>query len=340
MIIFLYGADTYRSRQKLKELKDKFRREVDRDGSSLVTIDGETAQMTAINEAVGAPSLFARKRMVIIENILANKSKTTLDELNEYLKKKFSVRKMIKDKIKKNDEDNILIFWSDTAGEKMGKNKLFNFLKKQRFVQNFKPLSNTEATNWVKTEVSGRGAKIRNDAVMHLTSLFGPDLWQLSNEIDKIINYKKGVKREIVEGAGEVIIETEDIENLSRGQADENIFALTDAISRKNKALALKLFEQETELGVPDTYLMHMIVRQFRILMQVRQAVDQGASSRKIIGELKLHPFVVQKSLTQVRGFTLPILKKIFGSLVEIDRKLKTGRANLKTELELLITKL
>ena len=75
MIIFLYGDDSFRSRQKLNELKDKYIREVDSKASSLIYIDGETASLEQVNEAVAAPSLFVRKRMVIIENILKNKQK-------------------------------------------------------------------------------------------------------------------------------------------------------------------------------------------------------------------------------------------------------------------------
>ena len=43
MIIFLFGADTFRSRQKLKEIKDKFLREVDSSGMNMQTLDGKTA---------------------------------------------------------------------------------------------------------------------------------------------------------------------------------------------------------------------------------------------------------------------------------------------------------
>ena len=71
MIIFLYGEDTYSSRQKLNEIKDKFLREVDPSGHSLATIEGENASVEKINEMVSASSLFARKRMVVIERLLS-----------------------------------------------------------------------------------------------------------------------------------------------------------------------------------------------------------------------------------------------------------------------------
>ena len=87
MIIFLYGEDTFRSRQKLKELKDKFTREADTSGGSIVNLAGESLSVEALSEAVGARSLFARKRMIIIENVFNNKSDKILEKVFDYFKK-------------------------------------------------------------------------------------------------------------------------------------------------------------------------------------------------------------------------------------------------------------
>src|SRR3989339_832001 len=239
MLIFLYGEDSFRSRNKLNELKANF---------------------SQINESISPSSLFASKRMVVIENIFANSKKTILDEILNYLK------------ILKSDE-NIVIFWDEISGEKMSKNKLFNF--------------------------------------------------------------KKGNSGE--QGAA---IQKEDILLMSRGNFNENIFALTDAISQKNKALALSLFEQELEGGTADTYLVHMITRQIKILLQIKEALEQGLTPRKIINKLKFHPFVVQKTSVQAKNFTLAKLKNILSLLVYIDQKIKTGKVDAKTGLELLIVKI
>src|SRR3989339_652782 len=78
MLIFLYGEDSFRSRNKLNELKEKFLREIDPQGNSLSTIDGSMANFSQINESISPSSLFASKRMVVIENIFANSKKTSL----------------------------------------------------------------------------------------------------------------------------------------------------------------------------------------------------------------------------------------------------------------------
>ncbi len=348
MIIFLYGEDTYQSRQKLNSLKDKFTREVDPSRGSLTELLGESIDIGKIGEAVGPGTLLAKKRMIIIEDFFKNKSKTIFNEIIEYLKTKSA-------------EDNIIIFRDsivktkktrvsespvkiDSAGREKALTgdqlKLFKFLVKQKYTQQFKALSNTEAAAWVKKEVETRGGKINYQAAQMLISLVGNDLWQVTSEIKKLINYKLGLEPKLTEGGKEAEIEVKDVEELVRGSFDENIFALTDAISNKNKALSAKLLEEQIEAGLTDSYLMSMIIRQFRIMLQIRQALDSGLSSRKMITLLKLHPFIIQKGMSQVRQFNLESLKKIFSQLVKIEYGMKTGKADVKTMLDLLIVKI
>ncbi|MBI4812564.1 DNA polymerase III subunit delta [Candidatus Falkowbacteria bacterium] len=328
MLIFLYGEDTFRSRQKLKELKDKFLREVDPGGTSLTALDGETVALEKISEAIGPVSLFAKRRMIVIENIFLNKSQTIFKKLFEYLKGK--------------EKENIIIFRDRlSAKEKLPayKSGLFKFLSKQKYSQEFKALSNTEIVAWVKKEMEKRGGKISQSAVILLSSFLGNNLWQIDREIDKLISYKASGKLSLGSDAGAIIGE-EDVKNLAHGRFDENIFALTDALSARNKRAAVKIFEEQIEAGLTDGYLLSMIARQFRIMLRVKQALESGLSSRQIISLLKLHPFVAQKSIAQVRNFSIPVLKNILNKLTEIDYLAKTGKSDVKTMLSLLLAKL
>ena len=96
--------------------------------------------------------------------------------------------------------------------------------------------------------------------------------------------------------------------------------------------------EEQYEAGLNDPYLLNMVIRQFKILLQVRQALEKGLSSRQMMSALKLHPFVIQKSLAQVKAFSLDELKKQFSHLIEIDSRMKQGQANIKLELDLMLS--
>ena len=185
MIIFLYGEDAYLSRQKLNELKLKFIKDIDAQGNNIKVINAETADLNKINKAFFASSLFVSKQMVIIENILKNKK----------------LQKPLLEILEKKETDNIIIFYDKHSGEKLKANKFFKFLSKQKFVQQFKKLSNTETATWIKKTTEDRGGKISLRAAACLSGLLGSDLWQISNEIDKLISYKISQTPETTNGA-------------------------------------------------------------------------------------------------------------------------------------------
>jgi DNA polymerase III subunit delta len=353
MIIFIYGEDTFRSRKKLKELKDKFVREIDPGQNSLTVLDGKNAKVKKIIDCFSARSLLAKKGMTIIENLFLNKSGTATAEIFDYL-----------EKIKSGEDDNIIIFWEGAIKTKIANNKknaflldssgkenplsktlkpLFIFLAKQPYAQEFKFLSNIETAAWIKKEVEKRNAVITNQAAQTLISLAGNDLWQINNEIDKLINFEMGQEANLLspdKSKGAKTISEQSVKQLVRGKFDENIFALTDALSNRNRKLASQLLNEQYEAGLSDGYLLNMIIRQFKILLRVRQALDSRLSSRKIITSLKLHPFVAQKSINQVRNFNLINLKNALNKLVEIDYLVKTGQAEARTLLNLFIQKI
>lgn len=328
MIIFLYGPDSYRSRLKLTELKNKFLREVDSSGNSLTVIDAENSSFDSISQAIGTSSLFSKKRMIVIEKIFKNKSKEISEKMLAYLSGR-----------KDSADENIIIFWDETASDYKG-GKLFAFLSKQKFAIFFKALSNTETTHWIKTEVEARGGKISQAAAVILSGMFSGNLWQLNHEINKLINYKLGTQMPIAQTDRLIEITPEDVEKFAHGNFEENIFALTDAIGADNKKMTLELIEKMIDSGTAETYMLHMIIRQFKTLIQVKEADALQHSPRKIMSELKLHPYVAQKNITQAKNFTMPALKKIFSSLINIDHKLKTGQNDLKTAFDLLFVKI
>ncbi|MDO8592214.1 MAG: DNA polymerase III subunit delta [bacterium] len=344
MLIFLYGQDNFRSRLKLNELKDKYLREVDKLGSGLKTVDGAKAALAEIAAAAGPSSLLSKKRLIIIEDIFLNKDQAIFDKLIEYFKSH-----------EKND--NIIIFWDSGLKTKKVKNALlpmlagaggqdkplnkkqsawFKFLSAQKYAYSFNLFSHSEAANWVKKQAAAAGGRISAKAAETLVSLAGNDGWRLKNELDKLLNFKAAGQLT----AARAEIEIEDIKSLVQGNFNENIFALTDALSSKNKTLAVKLLDEQVEAGLNDSYLLNMFIRQFKILLQIRQALDQGLSQRQIAGQLKLHPFVLQKGLAQARNFALSALKNILSQLVRIDYEVKSGQADYLTGLNLLIAKI
>ena len=320
MIIFLYGADTFRSHRLLQEMKNKFIKDVDHESNSLNVLDGQTTTFKEIGEKINTGSLFVKKRLVVIENIFKNKKTKIFTELAEYLKK-FST-----------SEDNIIIFIDEELNSKdkplkVDAKKLFTFLSKQKYVQEFTPLSNIQLLSFIKKETNSYQKEMSSMAASILINLSGADLWVIASEIKKLSFYSL-----------EKMITEKDVKELCVGTVSDDIFALTDALSTKNKALALKLLEEQYASGLSEEYLIAMFIRQFKILLQIRSGLDNNLSQTEITSKLKLHPFVIKKGLSQARNFSLDNLKNYLNQLIRLDFSNKIGRSQIKTELMLLIS--
>jgi DNA polymerase-3 subunit delta len=323
MIIFLFGEDTYRSSQKLKQIIDKFKNEVDETGMNLSVLDGATLKFEEFNQHVKASPFLSRKRMVVIKNLISqNRSKEIQKEIVILLSEEFT----------KPNLDNIIVFWEAVNKPKdIRKNQLWQRLVKEKFAEEFKPLTPARINQWVASEIKKRHGQIDNKTIPLLAATIGNDLWQVSNEIDKLISYKAGQ-----------IITTQAIEMLVKAKFDDDIFKLVDALSTKNKKLALKLISDQINAGANEMYLLSMLIRQFRILLMIKDLHNSNPQINKsqIASKLKIHPFVAQKSLYHVKNFTLEQLKQIYSQLLNIDLQIKTSNTKAKTLFDIFIAQI
>ena len=83
-----------------------------------------------------------------------------------------------------------------------------------------------------------------------------------------------------------------------------------------------------------------MIHRQFRLLIQAREIIDEGGSVQQIEKELKMLNFIARKLYTQAQRFNLRQLLEIYSRLLDIDEGIKTGGMPGQTAYELLIADL
>jgi len=77
-----------------------------------------------------------------------------------------------------------------------------------------------------------------------------------------------------------------------------------------------------------------MIQRQFRLLLQAREVIDQGGDAREIMKQLKLHPFVSEKLNNQARRFDLQQLETVYRRLLDMDEGIKTGQIDADLALQ------
>ncbi len=318
MIFLLHGSESFRRQKKLQELKNKYIDKLDPLGQSLSILDGAKLSAKNLSDSLSSGSLFTKKRMVVIENIFENKQESLFSILVELIKKN------------EGDDDNIIIFNEDLIKKtalQAGAKKLLNYLLKQPYVQEFKNLNNFQLSLFVKEIINEKKAKINNSALNLLILKIGNNLYRLNNETNKLIAAANGQE-----------ISNILVEELIKGETEENIFALTDALGAKNKALALRLLEEQLDAGLSLQYILAMLQRQIRIILSIKYLKSgNNLSDNQIVHSLKLHPFVIKKALQQSNNFSLTELKNYWQNLLDIDLDNKKGKSDIKSELYALL---
>jgi len=322
MIIFLYGEDFFRSGEKTAEIKKKFLAG-DPVGSGLSVFDFSDVktEMDRVLGALATNNLLAPKRLVIIKNIISEGSESALKNTLDFLKK----QKWLAD-----DQDTVAVFWE--AGKVKKSDLLYKYLRKYAKNQEFEKLAGAKLSQWVLLRIKKIDEKnsISRGALEKLLAFAGDDMHLLNNEIEKLLAY-----------AGGKMIAEEDVELLVRANLGSNIFNTIDAIGANNKKEVLALLHRHLEKGEDPFYLLSMFVYQFRNLLKVADFKNQfGADEYAIAREGKMHPFVVKKSLAQIRNFPFEKLKNIYQQLGELDTAVKTGRVEIKIGLDKFIAEL
>ena len=95
---------------------------------------------------------------------------------------------------------------------------------------------------------------------------------------------------------------SQDVRLLVPEARQANIFHMVDALGQGNGQRAMALLHHMLDDGAAPLYLLAMIVRQYRLLLQVKDLVGRGLRSAAIARELKQRDFVVDKLLRQARA--------------------------------------
>ncbi len=302
MVIFAHGEDSFRLREKVRALKERFAREVDASQVSILEVGGKSVSADRLYEIAVPGGLFVHKRMIVIHDCMQLSSEAKRDVISLLPQMEAS--------------DNVILFLHQ--GEDRKKDPLWEALAGVRYSFSFPLLAPTEVSRWVEQRIRQRGGTISSSAVRLLVAEVGNNLWQMAQEVEKLVAYANGRR-----------IEQEDVETLVRGAYDPNIFALTDAVAQRQASKALAILEKELRGGANPLYLHTMLVRQFRIMVQVKGELASSGGKRiapaALARTLRLHPYVAQKAIAQASRFTFSDLQNAYRRLLDIETSLKSS---------------
>lgn len=307
--VFLFtGADGYSLDQALGFWKKNF---IEKHGElNLSVLDGLNASEQEIWTAVTTLPFLGEKRLVIVQDLPVSTSARS----SEALQKK---EEYLAEKVDNVPDETILAFVSPAPDKRR---KFAKKLLKEAEIKDYPELKGAQLSEWIRKECARKNVQMSNPVVSRLAEMVGGDLWQMSQEIDKLAKFSDGEE-----------VELTDLDVLVRGKLQDNIFKLTDAMGQRDVRKMLGLFQNLVDGGESPQQILYMLVRQLKLLCMARSIIDEGKQSeaQKALG---VAPFTVRPLLAQAGRFNWENLKRMYDELLRIDERMKTGGMELSVE--------
>jgi DNA polymerase III subunit delta len=188
-----------------------------------------------------------------------------------------------------------------------------------------------ELPGWIVQRTQAHGGRIDGRAAALLAQNIGGNLRLLDQEIRKLLLYT-GDRKNITGDDVQVMV--------PYVQSADVIFQMVDAVGQRDARQAASYLHRLLEVGEHPLSIFGMVVRQFRLLIQVRWLSDRRHTQQQIIARLKLHPFVARKLQAQSDQFDPLQLREAYRLLMETDLAIKHGEMPAELALDLLIAQL
>ncbi len=319
----LHGEDEFTRSETLADFKRRL------GGPNAVELnttvmDGRKLTLGELHHTCDAVPFLADKRLVIVEGLLSRltprkgqalsaANQELLDALTDYLPHLPPTTRLVM------VEDAPLC--SDHPILKLAKRHQRGYAKQ------FEQPDSGSLPGWIKRQARKHGGDIDPQAAHHLAAVVGADLRLLDQEILKLVTYS----------GGERTITKADVEDLVPYTQDAVIFDLVDALGRRDGRTAAETLHHLIDEGEHPLGLLGMIIRQFRLLNQVKALKADGASPSDVARTLSIHPFPARKLYNQATHFTAAQLEKVYRHLSDTDVAIKTGRIDAEVALDLLV---
>lgn len=314
MLYVLFGADDFSLNESLEEIKRGLGDQAFLDTNTTV-MDGHNLTPNKLREVCNTTPFLSPKRLVIVNGLLKRfESRVTSERRKKSAKdnqpKDYKTFAALIDEF----PDSTVLILSDYAIK--NKNPLLKELLPRATVKTFPLLRNEKLRQWIAKRVKREGGDISPQALNLLSWLVGSNLWIMTGEISKLVSFTSGR-----------CIEKDDVKTVVSYSQQASIFDMVDAVIESRVGQAQKAIQQLLQMGVSPSYLLFMLTRQARLLVQVKELVKNGKSEFEIQNKLGLiSEFAWHKTAEQASRYSFERLNELYHQLLTADLSIKTGK--------------
>lgn len=306
-VYLLYGTEPF-----LKNLyRDKLKEGVldGADEMNFSRFEGRGIDETELVNIAQTLPFFAERRLILVENSGWFKSQSGLaDELDGL------------------PDSTVLVFVEEEVDKR---NRLYKAVKDKGYVCEMNGLEERELGMWTATLLKADEKKITDATMTYFLEKVGSDMENIRTEVEKLIGYTWGRD----------VITVEDIDAVCTEQISGKIFQMIDEVASRNPKKALALYHDLLVLREKPMSILFLMLRQFNILLQVKQLGGEGMPSSAIAKSVGVPPFAVGKYAAQARAFDVNRLHEAVRYGVETEEQVKTGQLQEQLAVELMIVR-
>ncbi|MBQ4307915.1 MAG: DNA polymerase III subunit delta [Lachnospiraceae bacterium] len=181
---------------------------------------------------------------------------------------------------------------------------------------------------WAASQFTRNDISIDRKTLALFLGTVGEDMTNIVTEAEKLCSY-----------CAETGTVTEaDVRSVTSGQAQDRIFDLIRAAGRGDRDRAMAVYTDLRALETPPQVILSLMIRQYTLLIQVRELMDRGFQAKEIALAVHSPEFAVTKDyIPMVRGLARRDLERSLDLCVGADASYKSGKISDRLAVEVLI---
>lgn len=302
----LYGAEAYLK----KQYKDKLKKALTADGDTMNAgfFQGKETNPKELIDLAETMPFFAEHRLIVVED--SGFFKSGAEELAAYMAQV--------------PETTTFVF-SESEADK--RSRMYKAVKANGRIVEFAAQNQELLTRWLLGRLKREQKNITRAAMEEFFSRVGTDMGALDREMEKLICYC--LERDV--------IELSDVEAVCPPAVTNKVFDMVGAIIECRRGDALALYYDLLALKEPPMRILYLILRQYNILLQLKDLKRKGMNNSAMAKEAGIPAFAVGRSLGQASRLSASSIKGILSYGVQMEEKVKTGQMNEQIAVELVI---
>lgn len=307
-IYLLFGEEGYLKRQYKNRLTSAMLPEGDT--MNYACYEGKGIDLREVIDLAETMPFFADRRLIVLENTGFFKSGGT--ELADYMKTL--------------PETTSFLFVENEVDKR---SKLYKTVKAKGRAVELGFQDEATLKRWVAGLVKKEKKQITEQTVVYFLNKTGTDMENITKELEKLYCY--ALERDAITKA--------DVDAVCVTQISNHIFDMVDAVSQKKQQRALELYYELLALKEPPMRILFLMIRQYRILHQVKGLLKAGYGRKEIASQAGLHPFVAGKYMDLAKRFPTGELRAVLEEGAELEQSVKTGKLADHLAVELFLVK-